>query len=57
MRGRNNFICNAHVHVCVFQSRRLQQEEDALQARRLEVEQLEEDRRRAEESRKKSEFG
>lgn len=55
MRGRNNFICNARV--CVFQSRRLQQEEDALQARRLEVEQLEEDRRRAEESRKKSEFG
>lgn len=43
--------------LCVFQSRRLQQEEDALLTKRLEVEQLEEDRRRAEESRKKSEFG
>lgn len=49
--------CITCVCVCVFQSRRLQQEEDALMSRRLEVEQMEEDRRRAEETRKKSEFG
>ncbi|TSR04335.1 Trichoplein keratin filament-binding protein [Bagarius yarrelli] len=39
------------------ESRRLQQEEDTLLSKRLELDQLEEDRRRAEDGRKKSEFG
>ena len=42
---------------CVFQASRLQKEQDALLAQQGALERLEEDRRRAEEKRKKSEMG
>lgn len=50
--------CTAYIKFCfLFQAEHLKQEQEALMSQRWELEKLEDERKRMEESRRKTEFG